>query len=268
MIRLCLMLFISALFGCRGCNEPLRSEVNDREKVLLRPFEIEPSALFDWSKYFVFSSKVELTLGKTGEQSISREFIEAKGSDGQIHLSKKIDDAHYFEVFADEQNYFVKNREGEWRENRDNKPFVQALIKDGFNANDWVIEHLALAEFLLKDTKRSTTNKNIYVLQNAKIKPEAPFWQNLFQSSPDFKDLKEATITGFIETEARWPRVSSFTIEASLENGHWLRLSTESTLTKSAPQPLIKPQAVKEGPLLYPVNIVPKFNELMGTKPS
>jgi hypothetical protein len=175
----------------QGCNEPLRSEVNDREKVLLRPFEIEPSALFDWSKYFVFSSKVELTLGKTGEQSISREFIEAKGSDGQIHLSKKIDDAHYFEVFADEQNYFVKNREGEWRENRDNKPFVQALIKDGFNANDWVIEHLALAEFLLKDTKRSTTNKNIYVLQMRRLSPRLLFGKTFFNPLPISKILKK-----------------------------------------------------------------------------
>ncbi len=265
MIRASLIVLLG-IGGCRACNEPRILEIPE-QKVALRPYEIEPFSLFDWTKSFSYSSKLELVLGRADEQSASREFIEATGFNGQIHMTKKIDEAHYFEVFADNKSYLVKNREGEWRENKDNKPFVEALIKDGFNANDWFIEHLGLGEFLVKD-ERLSIGKNFYVLEKAKIKFEAPFWKNLGKVSPEYKELKNAAIRGSIEIDAKKvPLLSNFIIEAQLDNGHWLKLSVETKLVPSANEVLAKPKAIKDGPLLYPINIVPKFNELMSTKP-
>lgn len=255
--------FIGA--GCGGCDEKAPSEP---EKELLgetSPYTLSAKKVLAQLQAFSYSHTFLVTLQKDDKQDVNVEKVNIKGSGGRIHLEKKIDDAHFFEIFNVDQRYFVKNRLGPWHQGSDNKPMYSRIIDESLNALPWLIEQFSLKSYLAKPAS-SNDKKTIYIIENQHVSPDAPFLASLFERAPNFKDNLQSQISGRLEvdTVTNIPVLSRFSIELMQGDKKVIKLDVETKLAQNyAKDTLDIPDVVDENPLLYPVNIAPRFNDLM-----
>ncbi|HXW60749.1 MAG TPA: hypothetical protein VEK06_04330, partial [Myxococcota bacterium] len=176
---------------------------------------------------------------------------------------KKIDDQHFFELWHENNDYLVKNRLGPWHSGMENKPMYASLIDDGLNALSWTLEQFSLTKLLTRK-QDSGSNRMVFVIEEKTIPLDAPFLVNLPKEA-NFK-ASLSTVKARIEIDAatKMPISSRFSIEIGSDDKKTLKFEADIVLAQNQlKEAMTKPQVAANGPLLYPVNIAPRFNDLM-----
>jgi len=255
--------------SCHGCDRALEfnnSKNLDSKSAKLDLLKIAPnfSDIFDWSPQFVYKSNLIISLNRGDDRQVSHEVIEIVGDNQKVLLKKKIDDHHFFEVFKNGDEFFVKSRLGKFRDGKSNKRMYRKILSDGLNMIPWVLDGFSLYEHLMPDSDDHAP-KLVYRVKNMPVSQRSPFMIDLRKRAPMFHELKGSNIFGVIEFDknSKLPMYARFEIKLFGVEDQWIKLDVDVDLTnKQVGKALEPPTLSGEEPIQYPVNIAPRFIEL------
>jgi hypothetical protein len=268
--KLTTMLFLWALLsmlglnaGCGGCSAKKdltgpKAGSDEADSYLL-----SEKMLFDGAKTFSYNHVISLTKLEQDRQAVTVERVDVVGDHGKLHLKKKIDDQHFFELWHENNDYLVKNRLGPWHSGMENKPMYASLIDDGLNALSWTLEQFSLKKLLTRQ-KDNGSKMIVFVIEDKTIPPDAPFLVNMPHEANFKASLSRVKARLEIDAATKLPISSRFSIEIGSEDKKTIKLEAEIMLAQNQlKEALTKPLVADSGPLLYPVNIAPRFIDLM-----
>lgn len=255
MIFLLVPIFLS---GCGGCGP--KSQIYKEQQQVLdgQEYKISSQKIFAHHDTFSYDHVLSMIFVNERGRDVTIEQVSINGAHNRVHLKKKIDDNHFFEVFNENQKFFVKNRLGPWRHGSDNKQMYTEIIDDSFNVISWIIEQFSLKQLLVRH-ESSSDLKTIYILDAERVPADAPFLKNLAE-----KWQSKIIARLEVDKKSETPLYSRFSIELLDGDKKSIKLDAESKLVHNASVSDLKtPSAIEDGPLLYPVNIASRFNDLI-----
>lgn len=229
-------------------------------------FVLEPAALLQKAKMFSYRSELTITMSNGKDAKENKEVIEIMGESPRMAVKKRVDNYHFFEIFSDNDNYFVKSQNSPWRSGKDNKPLYQSMISDGLNTISWMVDQFSLYDRLLSNTleKGAVTT---YFVKDAPISNNSAFVRNTVNKLPAFATIEKSQIDCEISLDKKtdvpvFARCEAFIVGA---NEHSIRVNATTTFdTRALSQALVVPVVKNDEPIQVPVNIGPRFRELMG----
>ncbi len=224
--------------GCRGCEHQALSKQSVQIDQAEAPFRLSLKKLSSYSR-FSFSSQLSLSLVAGLKQQVFSEQISLDVVNGLFRFSKKIDAAHYLEIISDGSRYAVKNRQGPWRDGRDNKAFLAEVIDDGLNLSSWLLDQCGIASSAQINTQLSS---------------DAAF----IKSMPPEAGIRDCKLKATISLEASELELNCAANDGSLQLSARTKLLENNDLAEIA-----LPDIIENEPLLYPVNIAPKLLDLL-----
>lgn len=238
--------------GCTCAPKVQPQNIGQREQVHTeQKFALTPQKLLATLSDFSYHSNLQLSLSNADRELQNNEQVTIRGAGERVHMSKKIDDAHFFEIMNEKDLFLVKNRHQDWRSGNSNKAQYQSLLTDGLNLLPWLIEQFSLESLLKKQ-------QNSLEINNQPVPPQAPFVK-LLKIPP-----KESSMTGRLELDPETGFLRSFSLTVNCTTGSdQLTVRATISLSKNTGHPLIMPSVNTEEPLSYPVNIATRFKNLM-----
>lgn len=260
------LLAITFIFGgCYGCRKSEAKADESRALALTQRFFVDEQALLKPNRPFIYKSELNLTLWQGEESQENYEVMEITGVHPRMLLKKRIDDYHFFELFKEDDNYLVKNQGGEYRKGANNHMYKQ-LFNDGLNLINWFVEQFLISDKMM--TKNSQNNEEIFYIKDAIVSEEAPFIKNLkLHPSSYFAKLQSSVINGVIrlDEQTKLPKSANFELTIDGQQQHAIKIKAFVSLDTTAKSIELSMPTIKEDqPIGVPVNIAPRFNELLG----
>lgn len=257
------------LAGCDACVKPLPKKSEDHVALQTTSeagrLTIDSQAIFAKARHFSYRSELIVSVGKPGFAEVDKEIIDVVGTSPRLLFKKKIDDYHFFEIFKDEDSFFIKNHGGAWRKSLDNQPMYEGLVKDGLNVTAWIIEQFGLNDQIAAKVTNASKAKTLTINDVPNLKSSV-FIQRLMNKVPNFRTIDRTTFSGTIAMDEKTdlPVSAKFQLEITGPEQAFIKLNASMTLTMaSAGESLALPLISDDEPVAVPVNIVPRFNELM-----
>lgn len=257
--------------GCERACTPVKqpnAPVNVKsEPVTLSKFHLHPKAIFDKTKTFSYRSELTITLNRDGQSSESKESIEIVGDDQRILLKKRIDPYHFIELYSENFDAFmIKTQNGSWHSGRDNKPMYQALLNDGLNTVAWLIDEFSLQEAMLRNSVEKGV-VNTYFVRGAQLAQHSPFYLQTLTPILSFFSLERSQVDCEVSLDRKTDIPVFARCDAAIigSKDHWIKINATMTLdTRGLAQSIETPVVKDDEPILVPVNIGPRFRDLLG----
>lgn len=256
-----LSLLMASCDACSKRSIPKTTQVVDEKKNSRERFLIDSESLLKNAANFIYRSELLVSIGQGDTQKDNREIVELKAHAPRMLFEKKIDDFHFFKIFRDDDNFLVQNLNGPWRKTNDNALMYKELIHDGINLTAWLVEQFDLDKQLVA----KSDNQTFYV-SNKPLAPNAPFLLSLKEKNRQFSVIRNSAIEASIEIDQNLGllKTASFDIKIFGKEDYWLKMSAKITAHKSQKHlNLAAPVANVDEPPLVPVNLVPRFQQLM-----
>jgi hypothetical protein len=255
--------------GCEACTKSPLSMPTDKA-ALLSPiktdrFTIEPEALFLRSGFFTYKSELVISFGNNTAIEDNHEIIEVVGAGPRLHLTKKIDAHHFLEIFKDDADFLIKDHGGRWRKGQDNPSMYQMVVRDGLNLTAWIINQFDLKDRLVAIETKGGKMKAFIVKEDAIPKTSA-FVKDLAGKVALFTRIESSMVRGSLtlDEDGELPILAMFDFDIVGLDNNWVRIKANMSLAMTATdKELSLPLLSNDEPLMVPVNVVPRFNELM-----
>lgn len=257
------------MMNCEACNKslPIKAHVkqNHAEHNKAR-FAIDGSSIFSKTKQFVFTSSMNITTTSSESTEENIEHIEILGQQPRLVFKKKIDGAHFFEIFKDDEQFFVKSKAHEYRRANDSYARYQTLINDGFNIVAFIMQQFSLDNSaLIEEPKQKNL---VYIVKPAAIALDAPFLLHLKKNFPD-TSLASSSVSGvfIVEKKMNMPIEAQFDIALETTTKTTITLKAQMKFNHHTDAFALTPPVVKEEePWSHPVDVSRRFNELLQGK--
>lgn len=252
--------------GCGSCIKPLHKTSEKEFKATPLPFVIDHETIQKRAPNFSYQSDLVISVGHGQNVQENKETVTITSIKPYLLMTKKIDEFHFFELFRDQDRVFVKNLHGPWRKGGSDPTYYRELFADGMNLSAWLIEQFDLPS-LWREEHRD--GENIYVIDGKVLIDRAPFIKALVNKHPQFATIETSSLVGKLvfDSNTGLPLQGNLHIvvtgqEAySLEIKANLGLSLTTALTR-----LEVPHVEEEEPVAAPVNVAPRFLDIVKDK--
>lgn len=256
--RLLLLWFGLMLTGCNSCGEQRPANQPMAEPHLQRSvFFMDPDTIFTKTDQFTYTAELVFTLGQDRNKKVSRERIEIIGQKPQLRLIKSTDLSKSLTLFKQEDEFLVKDHNGPYHR-VNNRVLYQGLLEEALNGLSWLMDQLYI------DKPLDIVGEKIQI-KNAHIKLDSPLIKKLNNHQYQYASITASRMDVEIVFDKKTGLPIQADIEAALKgsNGYWVTLRFEMAMKFTAREVLVVPEIVEEKPLSTPVNIVPRFNQLL-----
>lgn len=247
------------VMGCYGCNNKAPAPVHDDAGMKL---QLSIQKIFDATDNFSYDHDFLVLINQDKDKNQNREQVSIVGEHGKILFQKSIDEDHFLMIAKEDNKYSVKNRLGPWRSGAENKAMYEDIIGDGIGLLPWFLKQFSLEKSVANE-KDIKNNRDIWRIDEKTVPDNAPFVVDLKKKYPKF-NMQTAKVSGRIEIDAltKLPLMATLSVELIGVNEQSIKISSQSSLTLNSIKTVTMPEILEEESIPYPVNIVPRFNEL------
>lgn len=257
-----LIFTLMTLSACESCSRliPASNKLNIAQAGEARKIALED--IFSKTQDFQLLADLSIELSHNESTKKNQESIELLGKNGFAWLKKKSDEVHFFEIMKDaEEKFYVKSKVGAWRLANGNKSFYNGHFEDALNLLPWLME-----EFSLKGVWEKR-GKDLEVMELAMpFDPEAPFLTKIKARAEDFNEISQSMVTAKMTKSIKSGLILDADIVISITSKDLRNFNLKATwqLDPNARLAAIAvPDLESDEQILYPVNVVSGFNELL-----
>lgn len=252
------MWFGLTLGSCNSCSEKRPAHQPILEPTLQKSvFFTDPDTIFSKTDQFTYTAELVFTLGQDHNKKTSRERIEIMGQKPQLRLVKSTDLTKSLTLFKREDEFLVKDHNGPYHR-VNNKVLFQGVLKDAFNGLSWIMDQFYI------DKSLDIVDEKIQI-KNAQVKLDSPFIKKLNNHQYQYASIVASRMDAEIvfDKKTALPIKADIAIALKGSNGYWVTLQFEMAMKLTVREVIVVPEIVEERPPLAPVNIVPRFNQLL-----
>jgi hypothetical protein len=259
-------MLITALLLVSGCEHCTKAaSLNNTQEALVADktsLGVDPETIFSQVDQFTYRSELIFRIGQGDTQKTSREIIEAIGSKPNLWLKKSTEDNKSLQIFRHGEEFLVKDHNGPFHRSP-NKILYQELLRDGLNAVSWIIKQFDLGKYLTGNNLKQNSDK-IYI-KNAEIPKDSLFIKNLASRSSQFSSIEGSKAQGSVSIDSKTglPKAADLDIEVVSADGHFVSVRLTMAMNNTVKEILVVPEINEETPVMAPVNIGPRFNQMM-----